>query len=426
METSTQNVRSGGTMEGEAQPPPACVSKVLDEDNLLREIIVRVGFPTSLVRAAGVCTRWLSHASDRALLRRFRELHPPRLLGFYLAKRERPGGARFFPVLPLPPDLAAVVRRASFSLDAHEGARRSAGFSPDTHSDGRSDVVGCWNGSVLTSSQGQNYAHGRSEIMFQVHSPLCSGSEKGAAIIPALHLKVQDGICRLIRQLFFREEGDGLSYFYVTVECTRYHEDSKVHVYMLQNGDDAWRKHLTLASDLLLYPRKSPKGVLVDSKIYLPTDNEIVVLDLMSSSLSTIQLPQGVGFSPIGTTMLSRADDASGVYLIHIKDLQLSIWLHNGDNWLLVDKMCLCEISDNLLDDEPTDDILINHVGDYNEFVFLEMGRCALYLDVKRRTLRKVYEMTTEEQQLGDIYPLMMSWLPSFPALMDNPTRNAT
>uniref|UniRef100_A0A453GHA1 F-box domain-containing protein n=1 Tax=Aegilops tauschii subsp. strangulata TaxID=200361 RepID=A0A453GHA1_AEGTS len=176
--TSTQNVRSGGTMEGEAQPPPACVSKVLDEDNLLREIIVRVGFPTSLVRAAGVCTRWLSHASDRALLRRFRELHPPRLLGFYLAKRERPGGARFFPVLPLPPDLAAVVRRASFSLDAHEGARRSAGFSPDTHSDGRSDVVGCWNGSVLTSSQGQNYAHGRSEIMFQVHSPLCSGSEK--------------------------------------------------------------------------------------------------------------------------------------------------------------------------------------------------------------------------------------------------------
>ncbi|KAM3335314.1 hypothetical protein ACQJBY_029632 [Aegilops geniculata] len=184
METSTQNARSGGTMEGEAQPPPACVSKVLDEDNLLREIIVRVGFPTSLVRAAGVCTRWLSHASDRALLRRFRELHPPRLLGFYLAKRERPGGARFFPALPLPPDLAAVVRRASFSLDAHEGARRSAGFSPDTHSDGRSDVVGCWNGSVLTSSQGQNYAHGRSEIIFEVHSPLCSGSEKGIMKIP--------------------------------------------------------------------------------------------------------------------------------------------------------------------------------------------------------------------------------------------------
>ncbi|XP_037408164.1 uncharacterized protein LOC119270275 isoform X2 [Triticum dicoccoides] len=203
METSTQNVRSGGVMEGEAQPPPACVSKVLDEDNLLREIIVRVGFPTSLVRAAGVCTRWLSHASDRALLRRFRELHPPRLLGFYLANRERPGGARFLPVLPLPPDLAAVVRRASFSLDTHDGARRSASFSPGTHSDGRTDVVGCWNGRVITSSQGQNYAHGRSEIIFQVHTPLCSGSEKGAAIIPALHLKVQDGICRLIRQPFF-------------------------------------------------------------------------------------------------------------------------------------------------------------------------------------------------------------------------------
>ena len=56
-------------------------------------------------------------------------------------------------------------------------------------------------------------------------------------------------------------------------------------------------------------------------------------------------------------------------------------------------------------------------MGDYNEFVFLEMGRCALYLDIKCRTLRKVYEMTSEEQHLGDIYPFMMSWPPIFPTL---------
>uniref|UniRef100_M8BW97 F-box domain-containing protein n=1 Tax=Aegilops tauschii TaxID=37682 RepID=M8BW97_AEGTA len=64
-------------MEGDAQQLPACVSKVLDDGNLLTEVIVRVGFPVSLVRAAGVCRRWLSHASDRAFLPRFRELHPP-------------------------------------------------------------------------------------------------------------------------------------------------------------------------------------------------------------------------------------------------------------------------------------------------------------------------------------------------------------
>jgi hypothetical protein len=71
-------------MEGETQSPPTCVSMALDDDDLLAEIIVRLGCPASLVRAATVCTRWLQLASDHAFLRRFRKLHPPRLLGFYL------------------------------------------------------------------------------------------------------------------------------------------------------------------------------------------------------------------------------------------------------------------------------------------------------------------------------------------------------
>ncbi|KAK1613619.1 hypothetical protein QYE76_019136 [Lolium multiflorum] len=58
----------------------AAVSKVLDADGLLIEILLRVGFPTTLVRTAAVCRRWLHHA----FLRRFRQLHPPRLLGFYV------------------------------------------------------------------------------------------------------------------------------------------------------------------------------------------------------------------------------------------------------------------------------------------------------------------------------------------------------
>ena len=59
----------------------------------------------------------------------------------------------------------------------------------------------------------------------------------------------------------------------------------------------------------------------------------------------------------------------------------------------------------------------INHVGDYNEYVFLKMDQYALYLDVKCRTLCKVCEMTADEYQLGDIYPFMMSWPPIFPTL---------
>ena len=122
--------------------------------------------------------------------------------------------------------------------------------------------------------------------------------------------------------------------------------------------------------------------------------------------------------------LLSRADDGSVLYLIHIKELQLQIWLHNGDNWLLVDTICLSEMCTNFPEDELTTCIRINHVGDYNEYVFLKMDQYALYLDVKCRTLCKVCEMTADEYQLGDIYPFMMSWPPIFPTL--SPARDAT
>ena len=56
---------------------------VLDDDDLLREILVRLVFPASLVHVALVCKRWLNITSDPALLHRFCNLHPP-LLGFYL------------------------------------------------------------------------------------------------------------------------------------------------------------------------------------------------------------------------------------------------------------------------------------------------------------------------------------------------------
>ncbi|CAM0884661.1 unnamed protein product [Alopecurus aequalis] len=402
------------------QPPPfpACVSKVLDDENLLPEIIVRVGSPTSLVRAAAVCRRWFGLASDRAFLRCFRELHSPRrLLGFYLVQRpsEHPDAAvRFFPTLPQPPppDLAAVVRRASFSLDFYKGQR--------------TDILGCSNGRVVTRLPLQKHRN-RREIAFVVHNPLCS--ERGMIALPTLHFEFQeDSRCRF-GQLFSREEGDVVSYFYcvIMVEPTA-EAKSMAHVFVLRNGDDSWRTHLTLPVDDLLYTRSDPSAVLVGNKIYMASSRpQLVVLDLMASSFSTIQLPLGVDFHTRGTTMLSRGDDASSVYLINAKRLQLHIWLHKGGNWLLVDKICLRETCPRLLEDEPITSFRINHAGDYTaEFLFLELGRFALYLDVKCRMLRKVCDTTGEDFEFGRIYPFMSIWPPIFPALKDVPTSNAT
>jgi hypothetical protein len=83
---------------------------VLSGDDLLCEILLRLGLLTVLVRAAAAV--WLRCASDPAFLRCFRTRHPPRLLGFYV----NTGGAhrpRFVP-LARDPELAAIIRRGSF------------------------------------------------------------------------------------------------------------------------------------------------------------------------------------------------------------------------------------------------------------------------------------------------------------------------
>jgi hypothetical protein len=105
--------------EPSPRPPAASAAAteaVLGDDDLLSEILLRLGFPTCLVRAAAVSKSWLRHASDPAFLRRFGDLNPPRLLGFYVTSlQHRRRLVDFVPMLPQPPELASVLRRGCFS-----------------------------------------------------------------------------------------------------------------------------------------------------------------------------------------------------------------------------------------------------------------------------------------------------------------------
>ncbi|KAF7074251.1 hypothetical protein CFC21_079154 [Triticum aestivum] len=390
-------------MEGEKQPPPAVdsVSKVLDDEDLLVEILLRVAFPNTLVRAALVCKRWLGHASEPAFLRRFRELHPPRLLGFYINNNGygHPPPPSFVPMLPQPAELAAIVRRTNFNAYR----RLSTG------------TLDCRNGSVFIALYNDKRTLG-------VHRPLCRG-ERGLTILSSVpRPQLPFGTCCTFSQVVSKE-GDGLSYYYLYVESTM--GESRLHVYMMQDG--SWHMHHLLDIGQLLRPRSKPKAVLVDNKIYMaagPTN--IVVLDLKTLSFSTVQLPQGVEHGSRGTTMLSRAGDASGVYLIHVKEFQLRIWLRKEDNWLLVDSICLHEMCANLRKSDSTiknghNVLLMDQVVDYGDFVFLQMGGCVLHLDVRCRTLRKVYEYRSTH--LGDIHPFTMIWPPAFPTVKYDPAR---
>lgn len=156
----------------------------------------------------------------------------------------------------------------------------------------------------------------------------------------------------------FKDEGAGLSSSYAAIVSTIESIESMVLVYVLQDG--VWCMH-TVATTSVPYEQLQ-EPLLVDNKIcILSSLSGILVLDLMAFGFSKIQLPQGMvcgkrlftihlpGLQCGGRTMLSRADDDSGVHLIHVNELQLGIWLHKGDRWLLVDSICLREMCGGLL-----------------------------------------------------------------------------
>jgi hypothetical protein len=209
---------------------------VLYDDDLLMEIMVRLGFPTSLVRAALVCTRWFRHASDPA------KLHPPCLLGFYVDTWTTKA-PHFVPMVPHPPELGTVFRHARFALE--------------------DSVVDIRNGIVLvgSSQSGANYY------------PLCP--ERGMSSLPRFRgHHAPEGNVDMVGKLVLGE-GVGLSYCYVAVKYTEERMKSIVHVYALQ--DSVWCMHTSAVTDLACEPSRRP--LLVGNKIYiLALSSDILVL----------------------------------------------------------------------------------------------------------------------------------------------------
>ncbi|XP_048537792.1 uncharacterized protein LOC125516366 [Triticum urartu] len=399
-------------MDGESRPPAAAMedaaSRVLGDDDLLIEILVRVGFPTTLVRAAAVCRSWYLHASDRRFLRRFRDRHPSRLLGFYFLGDDCSAQTtHFVPMLPQPQELAAVVRRISSNFDAYQRALWVPNY-----------IFGCRNGRIVLSE------HDR----LGVYNMLCPPETMCMTMFPPRPLPILPDGCSYTYSAILskeeeEEEGLLLSYWYLMMHSTM---DGKytMHVpYMLQ--DDAWLIH-NLAIDQIPRP-PSQQVVLVEDKIYMAAgQTDITVLDLTASSFSTIRLPKGVELCE-GSTMLSRANDATSVYLLHLKGLQLRIWFHKGGTWSPLNSICLHDMCASLGMSDCNYLPQISMVGDNVEFVLLEMGRSILYLDVKCRTLRRVYELANEDRSsLGYIHPFMMPWPPVFPALKNGSARVAS
>ncbi|CAL4969835.1 unnamed protein product [Urochloa decumbens] len=364
-----------------AEPiPAAAVASVFGNDDLLREILLRLGFPTRLVRAAAVSKRWLRNASDPGFLCRFRHPYPFGLLGFCIRTAGHPR-ALFVPMMPQAPELVTFIRRGGFDLP-----------------DGAEDVWDCRGGRLVVSAVGGRYA---------VCSPLYPA--RGVATFPSPC--IIPGTVR--RPLISGDDGD-----HTAVALVVGGKGVWVHLSDLQARDDG------AALELVTLPRYwgiCPKfGLLTYGNLYMISiAGHIIGLDLPTRSLFYIDLPEGVS----GVNFkLSRAE-GTGFYLIQVKEFQIHIWLHstgnNAGNWDLVDTICLHQVLGNLAHPTWLSEGAVTQVaavGDNADFLFLRIEYEVFYMHKRSRAVEKVYELQEPD---CDIHPFMMVWPPTFPALDD-------
>ncbi|GJN19703.1 hypothetical protein PR202_gb07005 [Eleusine coracana subsp. coracana] len=384
-------------------PPPPVVA-VLGDDDLLREILVRLDFPTYLVRAALVCKLWLRHASDPAVLRRFRELHPPRLLGLYIV------GAEFVP-LPHPPELDVLFRRALFQVRG-----TNCGV----------DVAHCRNGRILTVVY-DNYQSRpvgcvvwsplrRTRGLLLPYPPKLEPLPPNDTSVEEYKILPEDGhnclsctIVRIVRvgtEVFAQQIV--LQYGSRDVYCTSAIIEPRVR----------WQKSYT------------HRSLLVHKMFYvLGIKGYILGLDLVSMSFLVIDLPDGGQQQQqkyLRNLELSMAD-GSGFYLVHLKDLQIHVWHHdtdsgNADGWQPVHAICACQAIGHLA--RPNwkftwmSRVWVFRVGNNSELL-LKVGCEVFYMHIRNRKVEKVLDLNLEDGVNVFICPFTMVWPPNFPVLSE-------
>jgi hypothetical protein len=241
-------------------------------------------------------------------------LHPPSLLGFYVVTAAGNGPPRFVP-LPQPPELAAVVSRASFDLDSLGSDR----FDVD-----------CCNGLLLLTTI--HMYPDRPVHTTRVRSPLHPA--RYTAVLSAVpNMRIHDAAFTYDDREILSRAGcggdDGMSYFCLATRSKE--QQTFMDVYVLQD-DDVWAFHSSAVSEIPKIEPILPCTLLGDSKIYnvarVNTSYMLILLDLVFSSLSLLSFPEEM--NPMSFE-LSLTDD-SGLHLNHVKECQLRIWLHKMDD----------------------------------------------------------------------------------------------
>nr|TKW38694.1 hypothetical protein SEVIR_1G132400v2 [Setaria viridis] len=258
----------------------AAISAVLGDDDLLREILLRLGFPTTLIRAAAVSKRWLRHASDPTFLRRFRTRHPPALLGFYIRELGA-RGPRFVPVSQAP-ELATATRRASAA-------------------EGRFFISDCRNGRLLVMDFDPTAC--RHAVLSPLHPA------RGKVVLPPAPKQS-------LIWFFLTENGGGYDGAVAVLMLPIGTTKTKVQVDLLTSGSGVWVAHRTVVIDL---PETLPPIAYtlppVRGKIYsLTKSGHILGLDMTAAKSSLIQRPDKGICSASGSLRRPGATQMTGCW----------------------------------------------------------------------------------------------------------------
>nr|CAB3473493.1 unnamed protein product [Digitaria exilis] len=293
-------------------------------DDLLLEVFLRLPSLATLVRAALTCRAWRGAvASSPAFRRRFRAVHPPPLLGFFVEAPHDghspnvPASPPFVPTCTRDRDLAAAVRGGDCFLTSLHGGLQGSGGGGE---------LSCWD--IVDCSGGYVLLVNADEELFTVVNPLTRCNETASF---DLCTNPDDSVVQLHPRLVCVDE-DRISFLAVLLA----HDESRVQARFFSLDTREWSMgpwvkvpEPVRSADHSNWIRDQG-SMQANGFLYWVYDDRrhMVSLDTATMEISVFELPQcllesyvkNVGETKGGATCIVYAEMLNVGVLMHTRD----------------------------------------------------------------------------------------------------------